>query len=70
MREHIDSCHKESEIRVAYLEQNTAHFGDVANNTVNSASVIPQDEKMGVRKIVRKILTTNMKLIRVLMKRE
>ena len=40
MREHIDSFYKESERRALYLEQITAHFEEVANITVDSASVI------------------------------
>ena len=45
MREHIDSCHKESEIHAAYTEQSTANFEDVANITVNNNSVITQGKK-------------------------
>ena len=41
MQNYIDSCHKESEICAAYPEQSTAHFENVANITINSASVIP-----------------------------
>ena len=41
MRENIDSCHKESESRTEYPEQNTSHFNNVANITVNSNSVTP-----------------------------
>ena len=64
------SFHKESERHAAYLEQSTADFENVANITVDSASVIIQDKKMGARKIVRRILTMRMRQIRVLMKRE
>ena len=41
MREHINSCHKESESRTAYPEYNTAHFNNVANISVNSDSITP-----------------------------
>ena len=44
MREHIDSCQKQSEKCAAYLEQSTEHFEDVAKLTVDSASVIPQEK--------------------------
>ena len=47
MREHIDVFHKESEKRAAYPEQSTAHFEDVANITVYSASVITQEKQNG-----------------------
>ena len=45
MKEHINSCHKESERRAAYLEQNTAHFYNIVNIGVNFVSVIPQQKK-------------------------
>ena len=48
MRENIDSCHKESESRTEYPEQNTSHFNNVANITVNSNSVTPQKKKNGI----------------------
>ena len=41
VREHTDGCHKESEIRTAYLEHNPAHFNNVANITVNGDSINP-----------------------------
>ena len=41
------SFHKESERHAAYLEQSTADFENVANITVDSASVIIQDKKIG-----------------------
>ena len=47
MREHIDSCLKQSEKCAAYLEQSTEHFEDVANITTNGASVILQGKKNG-----------------------
>ena len=56
MGEYIDSFHKESEIRIAYLEQNTAHFNNVAKITVNSDIINQQKKKIGERKIVRNIL--------------
>ena len=45
MWEHVDICHKYSEICAAYPKQSTAHFEDVANITVDSASVITQEKK-------------------------
>ena len=45
MREHIDSCHKESERYTAYPEQITAHFEDIVSITVDSSSVNPQDKQ-------------------------
>ena len=48
MQNYIDSCHKESERHAAYLEQSTGNFENVADITVDSASVIPQEKKMGV----------------------
>ena len=45
MRYYIESCHKESERRVSYPEQSTAHGENVANITVVSASVIKQEKK-------------------------
>ena len=58
---YIDSCHKESEICAAYPEQRTVHFKKVANITINSDSVIPQEEKNVVRKIVRWFLMEKMR---------
>ena len=63
-RNYVDSCHKESEIRAAYLEKSTSHFKNVANITVDSDSVIPQDRKKKARNTVRQILITKMILIR------
>ena len=66
MRNYVDSCHKESERCPAYPEQITAYFEKVANITVDGASAIPQEEKMGLRNIVRSILMMKMKQIIVL----
>ena len=65
MKTYIDSFHKESERRAAYPEHSTANFEIVANITVNSASVIPQEKKMAVRKIIRRILTKKMRQIKI-----
>ena len=46
MQNWIDIFHKESERRASYPEQRTAHFENVANITVDSASVITQEEKL------------------------
>ena len=70
MRDYIDSSHKESERHAAYPEQSTAHFEDVVKITANSAIVISQEKQMGVRKIVRKVLTTKMRQLGVLKNRE
>ena len=42
MREHIYSCHKESESRATYMEQNTAHFNNAANINFDSDIITPQ----------------------------
>ena len=47
MWDYIDSCHKESERRATYPEHSTAYVENVANTTVNSASVIPQEKYNG-----------------------
>ena len=47
MREHIDSCHNESESRTAYLDHSTAHFNDVAKITSDSDSITQQKKKNG-----------------------
>ena len=47
MQEHIDSCHKGSEIRTTYTEQNTAHFNNVENITIDSEGIFPQKKKNG-----------------------
>ena len=56
MREHIDSCHKESKICAAYPEYSTAYFNKVENITIDSDSITPQKKKMGERQIVRNIM--------------
>ena len=38
---------KNLEIRTAYLEHRTAHFEDVANITIDSASIITQEKQNG-----------------------
>ena len=71
MRTYIDIFLKESEEYVAYPEQSTVHFENVANITVGRDSLIPQEKKLAVRKIVRKIvklLTAKMKQLRLLYK--
>ena len=45
LRNYIDSCHKESLICAAYMKQRTEHFENVANITINSANIIPQEKK-------------------------
>ena len=45
MRNYIDSCHNESEARTLYQEQSTVHFENLANITVNSDIIIPQEKK-------------------------
>ena len=47
MQDYIDSCHKESERRAAYLEQSTAYYENIENITVDSASLIPQEKQNG-----------------------
>ena len=67
----IDSCKKKSEKVAAYTEQSTANFEKITNITVNNDNLIPQKNKMGVSKIIRKIvkfLTEKMSQIRVLKK--
>ena len=44
MQDYIDSCNKESERQASYLEQSTAHFENIANINVDSASVITQEK--------------------------
>ena len=68
LRNYIDSCHKESLICAAYMKQRTEHFENVANITINSANVIPQEKKQGVRNIFKRILMTKMRQTRVLIK--
>ena len=48
MQTYIDSCKKESERRAAYMDQNAAHFKNIAKITIDSASVITH-EKQNVR---------------------
>ena len=50
MRNYIDGCHKESERCETYLEKRTAHLENVANITVNSDGVIPQEKQNGNEK--------------------
>ena len=52
MREHIDICRKEFKRHAVYPEQSTTYFEDIANITVDSASIITQGNKTGMRKIV------------------
>ena len=53
----IDSCHKSSERRNAYPEeQSTTHFNNVAKISTESNSITPNKKKMGKRKIFRKIV--------------
>ena len=61
IREYINSCPKESEMCAVYTEESTAYFDDIENITLDSANVIPQEKKMGVRKIFRQILMTKTK---------
>ena len=44
LRTYIDNVKKDC---TAYLEQNTLHFENVANITVNSDSITPHEKKMG-----------------------
>ena len=44
MQNYIDICLRELERRADYPEHSTAHFENVANITVNSASVIHQEK--------------------------
>ena len=46
-KNYIDICHKEPEIREAYPEESIAHFENVANINVDSASVLSQEKKNG-----------------------
>ena len=50
MQNYIDSCHNEPEGRVAYPEQRTLHFENVAKITANSDSVIPKEKQNGSEK--------------------
>ena len=63
---YIDSSHKKPERRAAYPEQITVHFENIDNITIDSASVIPKEKKIGVRKIIRYLLTTKMRQVMVL----
>ena len=68
MQNYMDSCHKVPERRASYLEYSTAHFENITNIDVHGDSVITQEKKMGVRNIVRQILTSKMRQTRVLNK--
>ena len=46
-KSYIESFHKESEIRAAYLEQSTAHFNKVANINVGSDIITSHKKKNG-----------------------
>ena len=50
MQNYIDSCHRKSEIRVAYLEQSTAYFKKIVNTTIKSDSIIQQEKQNGSKK--------------------
>ena len=47
MENYIDILHKEPERRVGYPEQSIAYFEKVANITVKSDSVVPQEKQNG-----------------------
>ena len=62
MQKYIGIFYNKPERCVDYPEQSTTKIKNVVNITVDSASEIPQ-EKMGVRNIIRRILTEKIRQI-------